>query len=189
PPEKQDGVPLNESALIPFPTEELFNERLGEFDLIIFDRARWRGILQPYYLFNIAQRVQQGGALLVTTGDTEATIDGIYHTPIASLMPSQPTGEVIDRFYRPTPTTLGQRHPVLRGLQNPQRWGRWTREIGARASGGQTILSGVNGAPLLVLDRAGQGRVAQFWYDQVSLWARGYDSRGPCARWLTPLGR
>lgn len=187
PPEKQDGVPLSESALIPFPTEELFDQRLGEFDLIIFDRARWRGILQPYYLSNIANRVQQGGALLVTAGEAEAGPDGIYHTPIAGLMPSQPTGEIIDRFYRPTPTALGLRHPVLRGLQNPQRWGRWTREIGARASGGQTILSGVNGAPLLVLDRAGAGRVAQLWSDQVWLWARGYDGGGPHGELLRRL--
>jgi hypothetical protein len=187
PPEKQDFTPQDELALIPFPTEELFNQRLGEFDLIIFDRARWRGILQPYYLFNIVNRVQQGGALLVTAGESEAGPDGIYRTAIAGIMPSQPTGEIIDRAYRPTPTTLGQRHPVLRGLPAPQHWGRWTQEIGARASGGQTILSGVNGEPLLVLDRAGKGRVAQLWSDQVWLWARGYDGGGPHGELLRRL--
>ena len=188
PPEKQDfDTPINELALIPFPTEELFDQRLNEFDLIIFDRARWRNILQPYYLSNIVARVEQGGALLVTAGDTEAGADGIYRTAVAGIMPSQPTGEVLDRAYRPTPTALGQRHPVLRGLPNPERWGRWTRQIGARASSGQTILSGVNGAPLLVLDRAGRGRVAQLWSDQAWLWARGYDGGGPHGELLRRL--
>jgi hypothetical protein len=188
PPEKQDyNISLNELALIPFPTEELFDQRLNEFDLIIFDRARWRGILQPYYLSNIVSRVQQGGALLVTAGDTEAGPDGIYRTAVAAIMPSQPTGQIIDRFYRPTPTPLGLRHPVIRGLANPERWGRWTREIGARATSGQTILSGANGAPLLVLDRAGAGRVAQLWSDQAWLWARGYDGGGPHGELLRRL--
>jgi hypothetical protein len=187
PPDKQDFTPIDELALIPFPTEELFDQRLNEFDLIIFDRARWRGILQPYYLSNIVARVQQGGALLVTAGDTEAGPDGIYRTAIAGIMPSQPTGQIIDRAYRPSPTALGQRHPVLRGLPNPERWGRWTRQIGARATSGQTVLSGFNGAPLLVLDRAGAGRVAQLWSDQAWLWARGYDGGGPHGELLRRL--
>ena len=76
PPEKQDFVPLTELALIPFPTEELFERRLDEFDLIIFDRYNRRGILQAYYFSSIARRVEQGGALLITAGEGEATIDG-----------------------------------------------------------------------------------------------------------------
>ena len=188
PPEKQDfNTPLNELALIPFPTEELFNRRLGEFDLIIFDRSRWRGILQPYYFSNIAERVEQGGALLVTAGESEAGPDGVYRTTLASILPSQPIGDVITRPYRPTPTALGLRHPVVRGLPAPERWGRWTRQVDARATSGQTVLSGVDGRPLLVLDRAGRGRVAQLWSDQAWLWARGYDGGGPHGELLRRL--
>jgi hypothetical protein len=188
PPEKQDfDTPLNELALIPFPTEELFNRRLGEFDLIIFDRTRWRGILQPYYFTNIAERVENGGALLITAGESEAGPDGVYRTTLAGILPSQPLGDVILRPYRPTPTTLGQRHPVVRGLPSPERWGRWTRQVDARASSGQTVLSGVEGRPLLVLDRAGRGRVAQLWSDQTWLWARGYDGGGPYGELLRRL--
>ncbi len=188
PPEKQDFLtPLNELALIPFPTEELFNRRLGEFDLIIFDRSRWRGILQPYYFSNIAQRIEEGGALLITAGESEAGDNGVYRTTLSSLLPSQPLGDVVTRPYRPTPTALGLRHPVVRGLPTPERWGRWTRQIDARATSGQTILSGVDGRPLLVLDRAGRGRVAQLWSDQAWLWARGYDGGGPHGELLRRL--
>ena len=187
PPDKQDFTPLHELALIPFPTEELFERRLGEFDLIIFDRALRRGILQAYYYSQIARRVEQGGALLITAGEAEAGLDGLYRTALAGILPSQPTGSVTNRLYRPAPTALGLRHPVVRGLPAPERWGRWTRQIDARASGGQTVLQGADGRPLLVLDRAGDGRVAQLWSDQPWLWARGYDGGGPHGELLRRL--
>jgi hypothetical protein len=187
PPDKQDFTPLNELALIPFPTEELFERRLNDFDLIIFDRAPQRGILQAYYFSSIARRIEQGGALLITAGDQEAGLDGLNRTALAGILPSQPTGQVISRPYRPAPTALGARHPVVRGLASPERWGRWTRQVEARASGGQTVLAGADGRPLLVLDRAGQGRVAQLWSDQPWLWARGYDGGGPHGELLRRL--
>ena len=43
PPEKQDGTPINELSLIAFPTRELFQQKIDEFDLIIFDRYRAPG--------------------------------------------------------------------------------------------------------------------------------------------------
>jgi hypothetical protein len=187
PPDKQDFTPLHELALIPFPTEELFERRLNDFDLIIFDRAPRRGILQAYYFASIARRIEQGGALLITAGEAEAGLDGLYRTALAAILPSQPTGNLISRPYRPTPTSLGQRHPVVRGLPTPERWGRWTRQIDARASGGQTVLAGADGRPLLVLDRAGDGRVAQLWSDQPWLWARGYEGGGPHGELLRRL--
>jgi hypothetical protein len=187
PPDKQDFIPEYELALIPFPTEELFERRLDEFDLIIFDRAPRRGVLEAYYFSQIARRIEQGGALLITAGDAEAGLDGLYRTALAGILPSQPTGAIVARSYRPAPTALGQRHPVVRGLPTPQRWGRWTRQIEARAGGGQTVLAGADNRPLLVLDRAGRGRVAQLWSDQPWLWARGYDGGGPHGELLRRL--
>ena len=55
PPEKQDVVPVFELSLIAFPTRELFVEKIDEFDLIIFDRYRRRGILPNAYFDNIAR--------------------------------------------------------------------------------------------------------------------------------------
>lgn len=187
PPEKQDYTPLDELALIPFPTEELFERRLNDFDLIIFDRSPRRGILQGYYFASIARRVEQGGALLITAGEGEAGLDSLYRTALGGILPAQPTGQIISRPFRPAPTALGRRHPVVRGLPAPERWGRWTRQIDARATAGQTVLQGADGRPLLVLDRAGQGRVAQLWSDQPWLWARGYDGGGPHGELLRRL--
>ena len=50
PPEKQDGTPTNELALIAFPTRELFVDKLDEFDLVIFDRYRRQTVLPDVYM-------------------------------------------------------------------------------------------------------------------------------------------
>ncbi len=68
PPEKDDMTPLNELALIAFPTRELFQVKIKDFDLIILDRFSNRGILPPQYLRNIADYVRGGGALLLSVG-------------------------------------------------------------------------------------------------------------------------
>jgi hypothetical protein len=191
PPEKQDLTPLDELALIAFPTYELFVDKLDQFDLIIFDRYQRRGILPLAYFDNIARRVEDGGALLVVAGAEDAGPDSLHRTPLAAILPSSPTGEVLEGApFRPAPTSLGLKHPVTRGLPDPSRWGRWTRYVQADAldaGGAQSILGGPGGRPLLVLQRAGRGRVAQLWSDQVWLWARGYDGGGPHGELLRRL--
>src|SRR6202011_3921471 len=68
PPEKQDGTPINELSLIAFPTRELFQQKINEFQLIIFDRYARQGVLPIIYFDNIARYVREGGAVLVATG-------------------------------------------------------------------------------------------------------------------------
>lgn len=187
PPDRTDFTPMDELALIPFPTDELFDQRLGEFDLVIFDRYRRRDVLTQLYFENIARRVESGGALLIAAGPYDNGPDSISRTALASILPSQPTGRIITERFQPQPTTLGLRHPVVRGLPDPAHWGPWTRQIEARASSGQAILQGAEGRPLLVLGRAGRGRVAQLWSDQAWLWQRGYQGGGPHGELLRRL--
>ncbi len=68
PPEKQDGTPINELSLIAFPTRELFQQKINEFQLIIFDRYARQGVLPIAYFDNIARYVRAGGAVLVVGG-------------------------------------------------------------------------------------------------------------------------
>ena len=42
PPGKRDYARANEMSLIEFPRDELFNQKLYDFDLVIFDRFRQR---------------------------------------------------------------------------------------------------------------------------------------------------
>ncbi len=191
PPEKQDGTPIHELSLIAFPTRELFAEKLNEFDLIIFDRYRRRGVLPRLYLENIARYVADGGALLESAGPASATSQSLYSTPLGGVMPLAPTGEVVQRGFRPELTDLGQRHPVTAGLPGANgaageapTWGRWFRLIEAQQQGGEMLMEGPSGRPLLVLARVGEGRVAQLMSDHVWLWARGFEGGGPQAELL-----
>ncbi len=84
PPEKQDGTPIRELSLIAFPTRELFSVKLDEFDLIVFDRYRRRGVLPRIYLDNIAEYVESGGALLEAVGPTFSTPLSLYRTPLST---------------------------------------------------------------------------------------------------------
>ncbi len=66
-------------------------------------------------------------------------------------------------------------------------WGRWFRQVDSRVHRGVTVMSGDRGDPLLVLDRVGQGRVAQLLSDQMWFWARGFEGGGPQAELLRRL--
>ena len=183
PPEKQDGTPINQLSLIAFPTRELFSEKIKEFDLIIFDRYQHRGILQMLYYDNISRYVEQGGALLVAAGDDFAGQSSLYKTPLAPVLPASPTGRVIEMPFKARVTADGNKHPVTVNLPgsggDTPTWGRWFRQAEVRPSRGRTIMDGAQGAPLLIVDRKGKGRVALLTSDQAWLWARGFDGGGP----------
>ncbi len=188
PPEKRDMTPVNELALISFPVRELFDEKLGEFHLIIFDRYRRRGVIRAHFLQNIADFVRQGGALMVAAGPAYAGPLSLAHTAIGPLLPGQPTGEVYRRGFRAKRTDQGRRHPVTARLPGagvgPEPWGRWFRQIDAEGQRGSILLSGLDARPLLILDRVGEGRVAQLLSDQAWLWDRGFEGGGPQAEML-----
>jgi len=190
PPEKDDLTPLNELALIAFPVRELFQVKLREFDLIIFDRFANRGILPPIYLRNIAEYVRGGGGLLLSVGPEFVGPASLYNTPLGQVLPASPTGRVVEAGFRPRVTELGARHPVTTALAGANAgeaepaWGRWYRRIDAAAARGSVLLSGAGGEPLLIADRVGEGRVALLLSDQIWLWSRGHDGGGPQAEIL-----
>ena len=191
PPEKQDGTPINELALIAFPTRELFVEKLKEFDLVIFDRYHREAVLPELYIMQIAKYVNEGGALLVASGPEFAMADGLYSTPMADVLTATPTGEVLDGAFRPRITKPGLRHPVTGGLPGGESatptWGKWFRVVETTAPESDTLMSGLGDKPLLVLSRRGNGRSAQLLSDQSWLWARGYDGGGPQTELLRRL--
>ncbi|MGR3514071.1 MAG: hypothetical protein ACU0GG_15030 [Paracoccaceae bacterium] len=187
PPEKQDGVPVNELSLIAFPTRELFLDKIDEFDLIIFDRYQRRGILPSLYLDNVRQYVADGGALLVAAGPDFATAQSIYRSPLSEILPAAPSGRVREELFLPEITDVGHRHPVTEGLaplpvegeEFEAPWGRWMRIIDVTTERGDTIMQGPDASPLLVLDRVGEGRVALMASDHAWLWSRGFEGGGP----------
>ena len=193
PPEKQDGTPIRELSLIAFPIRELFDVKLDEFDLIIFDRYSRRGIIPQAYIENVVRYVRKGGAFLEAAGPSFGTPMSLFRTPLGEILPTEPTGNVYEEGFKPQLSEHGRRHPVtddLPGAGKPgdaPSWGRWFRQVEARVHRGTTVMSGDHGEPLLVLDRVGQGRVAQLLSDQMWLWARGFEGGGPQAELLRRL--
>ncbi|WP_299147309.1 hypothetical protein [uncultured Tateyamaria sp.] len=179
PPEKQDGVPVGELSLIAFPTRELFLEKIDDFDLIIFDRYKRRGILPALYLDNVARYIRDGGAVLVAAGPDFAGADSLFRSPLGAVLPAQPSARVIEEAYLPKVSEIGERHPVTTALPNAGDWGRWLRQIDVDPRSGTTVMEGVDDRPLLVLDRVGEGRVALLASDHAWLWNRGYEGGGP----------
>jgi hypothetical protein len=193
PPEKQDGTPIRELSLIAFPIRELFDTKLDDFDLIIFDRYSRRGVIPEAYLENVVRYVRDGGALLEAAGPNFGAPLSLSRTPLGEIFPADPTGEVFDEGFKPQLTPLGRRHPVTEGLPEAgppggqPGWGRWFRQVASQVQRGVTVMTGDRGEPLLVLDRVGKGRVAQLMSDEMWFWARGFEGGGPQAELLRRL--
>ncbi len=183
PPEKQDGTPINELSLIAFPTRELFQQKINEFHLIIFDRYARQGVLPIIYFDNIARYVREGGAVLVAAGPDYASPTSLWRTPLDAILPAAPAGGMTERAFHARLSELGKRHPVTRALEGsasePPHWSRWFRLVDTQNATGTAVMEGPDGKPLLVLAREGEGRVALLLSDHIWLWARGFEGGGP----------
>lgn len=184
-PDKFDGVPADEMALIAFPTQELFTRRLKDFDLVIFDRYSVRGILPPRYFGLMRDYVEKGGAILISSGPEAASVESLGFTDLGKILPAPAAGAIINEAFLPELTELGRKHPVTAGLTGAgapgkaPEWGRWMGMSVARPRDGvQTVLE-ADGNPLLLLDRVGKGRIAQLMSDHIWLWGRGFEGGGP----------
>lgn len=208
PPEKDDATPLKELSLIVFPVQELFENKLADFDLVVFDRYALRGVLPSPYYDRISDYVRGGGALLVAVGPEFAGQRSLAHTALGAILPVEPTGRIREQAFRPQLTDVGRRHPVASGLPGESAagdaesedavndgettdgepvWGPWFRAIEATTQRGQVLLQGPQQTPLLVVDRVDKGRVAVLLSDQIWLWARGYEGGGPHGELLRRL--
>lgn len=181
-PSSRDTASPLDLALIPFPTRQLFDEKLGEFNLVIFDRYTLRGVLDPGYLANLAAYVRGGGAVLASVGPEFAHPYNLAATPLGAVLPASPTGAVIERGLKPALTDIGKRHPVTAQLPEAwsgSNWGRWFRFIEAEPAQADVLMQAGGNLPLLVLDRVEGGRIALLLSDQLWLWGRGVDGGGP----------
>ena len=78
----------------------------------------------------------------------------------------------------------GSQPPALDGATDPPPqpgWGRWFRQVETEIQSGQVTMTGRDNLPLLILDRKGDGRVAQLTSEQIWLWSRGFEGGGPSA--------
>ncbi len=106
----------DELSLIPFPTQELFEEQLGSFDLIIFQNFTYRGYQMERYLPLIRDFVANGGGFVMVGGDQSYTSGGYEGTPVAEFLPVDlpPVGgDLVDTGrFKARPAPGGERHPI-----------------------------------------------------------------------------
>ncbi|MEO1475599.1 MAG: hypothetical protein AAFS13_04390, partial [Pseudomonadota bacterium] len=186
PPYSVEFAPIEELALIPFPTDELFEDKLKDFDLIIFDQYERRGVVTWAYLDNMARYVDEGGALLIAAGEPFAGPASLARTPLAAVLPATPTGDITTGAFKASITDEGVRHTITSPMDG-RDWGGWLRYIDAEPRAGDVLMSSPGGDPLLIVDRVGDGRVGQLLSDQIWLWARGYDGGGPFSELIRRL--
>lgn len=191
PPDKEDFAPIHELSLIAFPVQELFEEQLSKFDLIVFDRFVVGSVIPWHYLERTAQFLEDGGALLLDVGPEFAGPSSLHLTPLGRVMPVSPTGRVVEQAYHAAVSEIGRRHPITSSLPgetaggdtdeggDTPRWGQWFRLIETNPLRGDVLMHGPDERPLLIVDRFGEGRIAGLMSDHIWLWARGYDGGGP----------
>lgn len=189
-----DSTPTNEMSLIAFPVDELFSRRIKDFDLIIFDRYQQYAFIAPHYLNNIAAFIREGGAFLLAMG-TQDTDSVLFNSVLGKEMPVEVNGlstkEILKNTFRPALTSEGMMHPITADLnrkKDADKWGQWHTSVNMIPVRGQTLMKGLDGRPLLVIDKVGEGRVAVLGSDNIWLWSKAQPgTRGPYTELLRNL--
>ncbi|MDI2112401.1 DUF7408 domain-containing protein [Commensalibacter nepenthis] len=188
--EQNENIPDRELALIPFPINELFMQKINQFDLIILDSFENKYTLPPYYIASIANYVKNGGGLLLIAGPEFAQQFSLQNSPLRSILPATVSSpnSIIKQQFKPALTELGQKHPVTKGLHKENTtWGSWYRYLKADQTDGQILMQAPDQSPLLILNHVDKGRVALLLSDQIWLWSKGIHEQGPQAELLRRL--
>ena len=105
---------------------------------------------------------KKGGAVLVAAGADFASANSLYRSPLRRIVPAEPSARVFNEGYTPRVSDIGGRHPVTLGLPQQNEWGRWFRQIDVTPTSGHVLMTGIDEAPLLILDRVGEGVLRSF---------------------------
>ena len=182
------NVPESQLSLIPFPTQRLFTQELKNFDLIIFENFSYQLYFPWYYLENVRKYVQEGGAFAMLGGTLAFGQGGYAGTPIEEILPVSLRSDRND--YRPGTqrmvlTEEGKSHPITRlspdASENQRIWDMLPEldalNVVGPAKPGATVLGISSGraddrsaAPLLAMQRFGEGRTLALMSDYVWKW-------------------
>ena len=207
-------APQSELSLIPFPTEELFNEQLGSFDLILFHNFDYGPYGMSPYLERIHDYVMAGGAMVMIGGDRSFSQGGYLGTPIEEILPvklsadeSRTTGLDLAPFI-PQLTPAGLLHPITRveldPVRNRKQWEELTPVLGTNLVGdardGATVLathptlktSSGHAMPVIAVTNMGKGRTMAVTTDESWKWSfedtlAGHGGRGHSGFWNSSI--
>jgi uncharacterized membrane protein len=180
------NVPDDQLSLIPFPTNRLFTEELGNFDLLIFDNFSYLLYFPMLYLENIRNFVVEGGAFAMFGGDQSFDLGGFTNTPIEEILPI--TLEQLGQGYvngrvKMELTPEGLQHPITKLAPSAEDTQRIWQEMPplrgfnrARRPKPEAVTLGVTAdgqfsrLPLMAAMQVGEGRTLAFLSDQFWRW-------------------
>jgi hypothetical protein len=190
-------LPLSSSdelSLIPFPTQELFENHLRSFDVVLFQNFDHGPYEVSGYLPRIRDWVKGGGAFVMVGGDLSFASGGYAGTAIEEVLPVVlPPGDrtsphLLDfGSFRPVLTEDGARHPVTMlapaGAENVRAWQALVplegiNVLGGPAAGAVVLLehptlrvAGGRHAPVAAVREVGRGRTLAIATDSLWRWA------------------
>jgi uncharacterized membrane protein len=117
----------DELALIPFPTDELFNEHLGSFDVVIFQDFDYAPYQMEIYLPRIREYVERGGSFAMIGGPLSFSQAGYAETPVGEVLPVEvlpartPASRALttDEFH-PRISDAARFHPLAQLASDPR---------------------------------------------------------------------
>ncbi len=181
-----------ETALIPFPAEELFVNELPGFDLIVFQDFNYGPFSTPQHLHRVRDYVLNGGAFLMIGGRLAMTAGGYNDTELVDILPvdltpTQNNDTMLDTaYFQPTLTPNGQSHAITQlkpvPAENRNQWKampQWEglNKTNGLVNGGRALLAHPklrtgNGQPMpaLAVAEIGHGRSAVVASDSLWRW-------------------
>lgn len=193
-----DAAPPEETSLIPFPCEELFQEQLRSFDLVILQNFNYNAYCGQFLQPAIVPFVTDGGSVAMIGGDLSFSSGGYYGSELAQILPvvlssdegSAGSPQLIDPDpFQPRLTPAGKSHVVtalrLDVKENAARWEALPQLEGlnlvARARPQATVLlshprlkdGDGNPMPVLTVAEFGKGRTLSLQADSSWRWGFG----------------
>ncbi len=189
----------DELSLIPFPTDELFNEQLGSFDLIIFQNFDYGPYSMRQYLPLVREYVRSGGGFAMIGGDLSFASGGYAVTELAAVLPvglpagTDPRTLIDESSFRPVLTDAGSRHPLTRltfgQRENAELWRALPTMRGTNvvleAREGAVVLAthprlqaGEAPMPVLAVSDVEEGRSMAMTFDSSWRWNYEHVERG-----------
>ncbi len=201
------NVPQKELSLIPFPTERLFAEELGSFDVVLFDDFSFSFDLPPLYMNKLRDFVWEGGGLGFFGGQRAFFHQDFYGTPMADLLPVELDAR--SGVYEISPvrmelTAEGEAHPITRLSSDPEEnraiWNSLPELEGinkvARAKEAAVVLGVYPGSgeagrryPLLASWKYGEGRSLVLLSDDFWKWNFQMVGKGRSNKYYLNLAR
>ncbi|MCA9613700.1 MAG: hypothetical protein KC586_13180 [Myxococcales bacterium] len=177
----------DELALIPFPTDELFREHLGSFDVLLFQNFDFGPYQMAGYLPRIRDYVRRGGSFAMVGGEKSFASGGYSGTPIADVLPvtlppvgTPPSRLVVEGRFSPRVEPELVRHPLVALAPSPAAsvtaWSRLApleginRVVGAREGASVLLTHPTERLPVLVTGSADEGRVLALTTDTAWRW-------------------